>query len=370
MDTATTIPPSTALTVVQRAALALGASEYEKELIALAVKHKDITAITNEAGRDDCHSAYMELKAERVAIEKKGKDARDDATKFAKAVISEEDRLVKIIGGEEERLKGIRDKWDAAEEAKRLEAAEAEVRRVVGHQDAIARIKGVPAHAVGKSAADIKLLLEATRTTEIGPAFEEFRVEAEDALRSSLAQLCVVLAGQQAIENDAARAEKDRAELEERRRADAEREALAEAERAETKRLADEAIAAERAQQEKAHAESLAAQRAEQEQELATQRARLDADRAEQQRRDEEAAAMRAEEERLLAARRAEIATEEAALAERLRKEADEAAQVDALVRKGAPIFYKALLDLRRILPAGSDEHEIVERALADASLL
>ena len=157
--------PSTNLTVIERAALALGAAEHETKLRELAARHADITAITNEAGRDDCHSALMELRSTRVAIEKTGKDAREDAQKFAKAVIAEEKRLVEIIAPEEERLRKLRDDWDAAREQERLAEAEAERIRVEGHMARIATLRGIPATMVGKTAAELaaKVALTAGR---------------------------------------------------------------------------------------------------------------------------------------------------------------------------------------------------------------
>ena len=80
------------LTMPERAAVALGTAEHEKTLIELSKKYADIVEIKNPAGREQTHGAYMMLKNARVSIEKAGKDARDDATKFSKAVIAEVDR--------------------------------------------------------------------------------------------------------------------------------------------------------------------------------------------------------------------------------------------------------------------------------------
>ncbi|MCT9071221.1 hypothetical protein N6G06_07570 [Cupriavidus gilardii] len=80
---------STELTLPQRAAVALGSAEHETKLKELAIKHADIVDIKNSAGRDQCHAAMMTLANARVAITKAGKEARDDATKFSKAVIDD-----------------------------------------------------------------------------------------------------------------------------------------------------------------------------------------------------------------------------------------------------------------------------------------
>ncbi|MFX8160626.1 hypothetical protein ABTL01_19900, partial [Acinetobacter baumannii] len=72
----------------------------------------------------------MTLANARIAISKAGKEARDDATKFSKAVIEEEKRLIAIIEPEEDRLRGLRDAWDAEREREKLANAEAEKRRI------------------------------------------------------------------------------------------------------------------------------------------------------------------------------------------------------------------------------------------------
>lgn len=115
-------PEPATLTVEARAAVALKSSDTELHLIALAAKNAGIVAIIDKAGREQAHGAAMELKTTRVAIEKTSKTARDDATKFSRAVIEEEKRLVAIIQPEETRLLGLRDDWDAAQAAIKVEA--------------------------------------------------------------------------------------------------------------------------------------------------------------------------------------------------------------------------------------------------------
>ena len=99
---------TTELTVQARAAVALGSSKAEAELVELASKSKAIIAITNNDGRTECHTAAMVAKDARVNIEKAGKAAREDATAFSKAVIAEEKRLVDLIAPEEKRLIELR----------------------------------------------------------------------------------------------------------------------------------------------------------------------------------------------------------------------------------------------------------------------
>ena len=66
---------TTELTLPQRAAVALGAAEHEKQLILLVAESKTITEIKNADGRTQCHAAYMKLKNARVAIAATSKTA-------------------------------------------------------------------------------------------------------------------------------------------------------------------------------------------------------------------------------------------------------------------------------------------------------
>ena len=131
---------TTALTVQDRAAVALGSSKIETELVALASESKAIVAITNQAGREECHAAAMKAKQARVSIERTAKIAREDATAFSKAVIAEGVRLSFLIEPEESRLLALRDAWDekiAAEKAAKAEAERLAIAAIVKRVDAI-----------------------------------------------------------------------------------------------------------------------------------------------------------------------------------------------------------------------------------------
>lgn len=93
-----------------RAALALESTKTERHLRSLAIKHQSITVVKDKAGREQAHGAAMELTRARIAVEKAAKEARDDATKFSKAVIAEAARLVAIVEPEEARLKNANPK--------------------------------------------------------------------------------------------------------------------------------------------------------------------------------------------------------------------------------------------------------------------
>lgn len=77
-----------------------------------------ITDINDKAQLETVRENRITLKNARVAITKKGKELRDDAIKFQKAVIAKEKELVAIIEPEEDRLKAIE------EEAKELKLKE------------------------------------------------------------------------------------------------------------------------------------------------------------------------------------------------------------------------------------------------------
>ncbi|WP_230939594.1 hypothetical protein [Burkholderia vietnamiensis] len=294
---------TTELTVVERAAIALGTSERETELRALVAKSTDIVEIKNAAGRDQCHGAAMLLRTARTSIRKVGKDARDDATKFSKAVIAEEDRLVALIEPEETRLLGMRDEWDEAREAEKRAKLEAEQRRVAAIREHIDDIRAIAVRAVGLTAARIQGEigdLEALGITL--DRFAELTGEAEAVRGVTLDKLRELHAAAVAQEAETARLA-------------AEREAI-ERERAE--------LAAQREREE--------AERAERERVEAA--ARAEQERKDRERREAEESQRRAQQEREDAARRAEIEAEQARLAEQRAEQERRQAELDRAERE------------------------------------
>lgn len=294
---------TTELTVVERAAVALGTSERETELRALVAKSTDIVEIKNAAGRDQCHGAAMLLRTARTSIRKVGKDARDDATKFSKAVIAEEDRLVALIEPEETRLLGMRDAWDEAREAEKRAKLEAEQRRVAAIREHIDDIRAIAVRAAGLTAARIQGEigdLEALGITL--DRFAELTGEAEAVRGATLDKLRELHAAAVAQEAETARLA-------------AEREAI-ERERAE--------LAAQREREE--------AERAERERVEAV--ARAEQERKDRERREAEEAQRRAQQEREDAARRAEIEAEQARLAEQRAEQERRQAELDRAERE------------------------------------
>lgn len=232
--------PTTALTVQDRAALALASSKTRTDLIALAEKSKTITEIKNKAGRDECHSAAMKAADARILIAKTGKAARDDATKFSKAVIAEENSLIALIEPEEKRLLGLRDAWDAKIAAEKEERERIERERVLAITQRIADIRGYHALALECRTADrVQGLIDKLQAVEVDPEqFEEFAEEASAAHAETLTRMQAIHARKVEEEAErarikaeqeegAARLAAERAELERQRAEQAERERLA-----------------------------------------------------------------------------------------------------------------------------------------------
>ena len=302
--TATTKSETTALTVVERAAVALGSSKLQGELVALAKKSADITEIKNAAAREQCHSAMMALASTRTSITKTGKAARDDANAFSKAVIAEEKRLIDLIEPEESRLRALRDEWDEAREAEKRAKAEAEAKRIALIREHIADILAIPGKVAGHTSAQLQIDIDDLAALSITlDRFEEFTGDATAARDTTLDKLREMQSAAAAREEEAARIKAEQ-EAEAARLA-AEREELARLRAEAAKR--DEEAAAARAAEEK----RIAAERAE-------------ADRIARERLEAEEAELRAERERQ-AAEAKRLADEREAL-ERQQRERDEAA--------------------------------------------
>lgn len=242
--------PETALTVVARAALALGSDKARTELAELVKKSANIVEVKNSAGREECHSAAMVLVRARTNIEKIGKAARDDATKFSKAVIAEEKALISITQPEEDRLLGLRDAWDAARAAEKAEAERIERERVAAIHARIGRIKGFATLALEcRTSAKVEELIERLMA-EPTEGFEEFAEEAATARGLTLARMKEISDAKFADEQERARIAAEQ---------EAERQRLA-AERAELERQQAEARAAQAQADAKAKAERDAAE--------------------------------------------------------------------------------------------------------------
>lgn len=163
-----------------RAALVLKSTQTEIDLRALAVKNVSIVQVIDKAGREQAHGAAMEIKHARVAIEKTGKDARDDATKFSKAVIAEEKRLIAIIEHEEARLIGLRNAWDDEQARIKAEEKAKEKARIAAIRGRIEQIRTYSITAIKcRTASNVDDLLVDLRNFDMS-GFDEFIEEANN----------------------------------------------------------------------------------------------------------------------------------------------------------------------------------------------
>jgi hypothetical protein len=233
-DTSTELVPA-----AERAALALQSSKTEQHLKTLATKHASITLVVDKAGREQAHGAAMELTRARTTVEKAAKEARDDATKFSKAVIAEAARLVAIVEPEEQRLKSVRDAWDAEQARIKREAEEKERARVLAITGRIAEIKGFDTLATQcRTAERVKALIDKLAAYDLS-GFDEFDAEAAQAHADAIKAMGEQFAAMTEREAEAARVKAEREELE-RQQAEAKRQAneLAAAQKAEADKLA------------------------------------------------------------------------------------------------------------------------------------
>lgn len=256
---------STELSLPERASVALNSSETEKRLTELSTEFKSITAITNKDGRAECHTALMVLVNARTTIEKTAKAAREDATKFSKAVIAEEKRLIDIVAPEETRLAALRDEWDEKKEKERREAEEAERQRIQALRDHIADIRNTPTRNSSASIDDLNELIDAFENAALdADYFGDLIMEVKIAHRDAVAELRTLVQQKIADKAEAERREAERIALEEQRaeqaRVAAEQEAARLAILADQQRIADEQAAAQaaiKAQQDAIDAENV-----------------------------------------------------------------------------------------------------------------
>lgn len=276
-NTTTVATNIAALTVEVRASLVLNSTKTEADLKQLATSLKAITLVNSQAGREQAHALAMTARTARTTIEKAGKVARDDATKFSKAVIAEEDRLIEIIQPEETRVLGLRNAWDAAEAARKEVEAQKERDRIAAHQAVIDRIKSLPglAREARTSAMAMQILEKLCAIDTLNNCLEEFTDVAHAAKRDASQQINEIVDTKQTYEREQARIKAEQ-EAEAARLA-AERQRM-EAERAEAARVAAEQQAELMAMQAKMKAQQeeldrQAAEMAQQAAELAARKA-------------------------------------------------------------------------------------------------
>lgn len=161
------------LTVSQRASIALTIDLTEEQLQELAAQTKDVTTIKDKTDYALVKGGQMALRDTRIKIEKAGKDARDDANKFSKAVLVEQRRLVGIISDEEDRLKAMRKVVDDAEDARKRAEAEKEEARIADMQKRVAAIYGLAEGLLNANSDEVRDRI--VSATSVDPtAFQEF----------------------------------------------------------------------------------------------------------------------------------------------------------------------------------------------------
>lgn len=180
---------STALTLPQRAAVALGDSANEARLHELAAQSAGILIVNSVAGRTEAHRAGMVLLKARTSIEKAADVAVADAKGFVKAVSTKRVELIAIIQPEEVRVMALRDGWDEDEQARKDLAIQAERARTDAIKALIADIRQAPVAALLLSSDKIAALLDGLMENEPGDEFAEFIGEALKAHGESMGAL-------------------------------------------------------------------------------------------------------------------------------------------------------------------------------------
>src|SRR5574337_1227128 len=327
----------TALTVAERAAIAIGAPAYEIALVDLVKESASIVQIKDKSGYQQAHSARM--------------------------------RLVALVCPEEDRLQGLQDVWDAAREAEKQARIQAEEARVAKHRANIDAIRDTALHAATMGTDGIQGLIVEIEQYDVSEAvFEEFATGARVVRDDTLATLRQLHTAALAREAEAARLRAEREELERLRAEQEAREAEERARIAAAQQAERDRLAAERAERERLEAEERArvaeAQRIEAER-LAEERRKFEEEqrmvREQQAEIERHAAAARAAEEAKIAAERAEIKRQQDAIAAEQRRQQEEAEAKARAEREAEEARLRAIEEATR---KAADEATAKTRAL------
>ena len=355
-------PQQVALTVQERAVIALGGAERESELKALAQKYADITEVKNKAGRQQVHAAAMELSKAITQIEKTGEAAREDAVAFQKAVIAEVKSNVAIVKPPRDRLIALRDAWDEAEAAEKAAKLAAEQARIAAIRSRIDVFRNAPAEMVGKSAQQIGACADHLSETVIAlEDWQEFAGEAQVERNHAVTKLREMQAAQLSVEEAAAeaarQAEADRIE----------RERIAEANRSEAKRLADLAAEMERQAKEARDRQAEADRIAREQREAADRMAQLAREEADRIAEAKRAAAQKILDDQATELRRQQDAADEVARVAREATEVEsraaqlESDHVEAIEENARINAERAASRKAQVVPAAAPVYEIAE---------
>jgi hypothetical protein len=216
----------TALSTIDRAKLALSSAKNETQLIELAGQSAGIVSITNTAGYTECHSARMKLKDTRISIDYLGKNAREDAAQYVKAVIAEKDRLIGFIFPEENRLSALQNAWDEAKQAEKAAKKKAQDERCSKIRSSIDAIVDLSRASTLQSSDHVRSVIEYAKSINVSAdQFQEFSWQAEHAKQKTLEMLDAILKDRVSTELEKERIAAERIELARLRADQAEKEA-------------------------------------------------------------------------------------------------------------------------------------------------
>jgi colicin import membrane protein len=223
--------------------------EYSKTDAALA----DLTQrfkgmvydVATPTGMQEAKVARAEIRGYRVDLEKVRVEIKAPALERCRLIDAEAKRITAVLVELEDPIDNLIKTEERRKEREAMEAAMARQRAIDATRARIEQIRQVPASCVGKNAVEIGAILDITAAISIGTDFGDFRVEAEDAKRATIAQVSAMLCGVQAQEAEAERVKAEREELARLRAAQAERERASREAMEVEQRASRERIAAE-----------------------------------------------------------------------------------------------------------------------------
>lgn len=305
----------------QETALAVYSAEkgLEPWLQQIRVKIDEFLAVVPDLktvkGRKEIASMAYEVARTKTAIENKGKELSAEQKKVPARIDAERKRVWDILESWQKEVRKPLDDWQAAEDA-----------RIDRHNDRLNWLKTLADDLGELSSLHIKGLIAEAEGMQIGAHWEEFEAEAANTKDKVLTTLRAALQKREQFEEEQAELARLRREAEERAEQDRIRLAQEAAVEAERQRAAQEQQAAREAAARRE--KELIDQAAAQEREAENQRLqlKLQAEQAERARiqaeADRVATEQRMEQERQEAARRQEEAAEQARLDERRRADA------------------------------------------------
>lgn len=191
--------------------------EYSKTDAALAElgnRYKGMVYdVATTKGMQDAKVARAELRGFRVDLEKVRVEIKAPALERCRLIDAEAKRITTALVDLEEPIDEQIKLEEKRKEREAMEKAMAEQRRVDAIKIQLEALRQIPASCVGKNSAQIAAVLAGVQARTIGEDFAEFRTEAEDTMRSVLAQVATMQAGAQAQEAEAERIKGERAEL-------------------------------------------------------------------------------------------------------------------------------------------------------------